>query len=149
MLKGFGFVSRRAVKRPLLTVQHKQVRREFAAKFWRWSAQSWKYIIFSDEKIFRVRPGGLVRYWKASSVSKFSPRYVLPQVQKAEGLMVWAAMNGNGQICLGRCPPKVKAVDYQALPLGRAPGSICGSHPCPSAEALRIYALTPVRFEAG
>ena len=31
------------------------------------------------------------------------------------GLMVWCAMNGAGELVLRRCPPKVKAADYQAI----------------------------------
>ena len=114
VLKSFGFVSRRAVKRPLLTMRHKAIRREFAAKFLRWTPEAWKNIIFSDEKIFRVRPGGLVRHWKATTVGKYSPQYVLPQVQRAEGLMVWAAMNGRGDIVLRRFRPRSKPLTIKA-----------------------------------
>jgi hypothetical protein len=36
-------------------------------------------------------------------------------VQKPQGLMVWAAINGKGDLILKRCPPKVKAKDYQDI----------------------------------
>lgn len=115
ILKDLGFSSRRAVKRPLLTARHRRLRKEFAAKFSRWGPQKWRDIIFTDEKIFRVRPGGLVRCWKQVSDKKFAAKYVIPQVQRPEGVMVWAGMNGLGQIKLMRCPPKVKSADYQTI----------------------------------
>ena len=46
-------------------------------------------------------------------------RYVATAVQKPQGLMVWAAMNGRGELVLRRCPPKMKALDYQTI-LGSA-----------------------------
>lgn len=104
-MKSFGFVSRRAVKRPLLTAGHRLKRRLFANKFRRWTAAQWKNVVFSDEKLFRVRPGGQVRHWRQVSDSKYLPKYVVPTVSKPESLMVWAAMNGHGQIVLRRCPP--------------------------------------------
>ena len=110
-----GFVSRRAVKRPLLTMRHRKLRREFAKKVGRWSADQWKKIIFSDEKIFRVRPGGQIRCWKQKTDKKFVAKYVIPTVQKPEGVMIWAAMNGAGRIVLERCPPKVNSSAYQAI----------------------------------
>lgn len=115
VLKAQGFVSRRAVKRPLLTLRHRRLRRIFARTFGQWGADKWRDIVFSDEKIFRLRPGGLVRYWKQVSDKKFLAKYVVPQVQKAEGVMVWAGMNGKGEIIVKRCPPKVKSADYVTI----------------------------------
>lgn len=113
-----GFVSRRAVKRPLLSMSHRRLRRAFAANYFRWGPKSWKKIIFSDEKIFRVRPGGQVRCWKQVSDRKFLAKYVQPTVQKPEGVMVWAAMNGKGDILLRRCPAKLNSAGYQTILTG-------------------------------
>ena len=33
-------------------------------------------------------------------------------MQKPQGVMVWAAINGRGELIVRRCPPKVKARDY-------------------------------------
>ena len=100
-------------------MRHRTLRRQFAAKFLCWPKEKWRNIIFSDEKIFKVRPGGKVKYWKQINQSKFAAKYVIPQVQKAEGVMIWAAMNGKGNIVVKRCPPKVKSQDYQDI-LGQA-----------------------------
>ena len=48
-----GFVNRRIVFKPLLTLKHKQARRMFARRYKGWSTGLWKRVIFSDEKIFR------------------------------------------------------------------------------------------------
>ena len=42
-------------------------------------------------------------------------KYTIPTVQKAESVMVWAAMKSNGAICLRRCPTRVNAAAYQAI----------------------------------
>ncbi len=39
----------------------------------------------------------------------------MPSVQKAESVMVWAAMKKNGAVCLRRCPPRMNAAAYQDI----------------------------------
>lgn len=46
-------------------------------------------------------------------------RYVIPNTVKSQGLMVWAAMDGKGQLKLRRCPPSMNSLGYQAV-LGSA-----------------------------
>ena len=77
--------------------------------------QDWTRVIFSDEKIFRVRPGGHVKCWRMAGENKFLPKYIMHSVQKSEGLMVWAAMKGSGAISLRRCPHRLNAAGYQAI----------------------------------
>lgn len=88
LLGKYGFVNRRAVKRPFLTARHKATRMLFARQYLRYSAANWQNIIFSDEKIFRCRPGGMVRVWKQVSDSKFIAKYVNTTQQKPEGMLV-------------------------------------------------------------
>ena len=129
-----GLVSKKQVFKPMLTMVQKRARLLFARKYRGWSVGDWSRIIFSDKKIFRVRPGGHVRHWVPKSASKFDARYFYAMfcyisqttcrylglaVQKPQGLMVWAAINGRGELVLRRCPPKVKSLDYQAT-LGTA-----------------------------
>ena len=124
ILASLGFVSRRAIKRPLLTLRHRRLRNEFAKKFLRWDVNKWQKVIFSDEKIFRCRPGAQIRCWRQVTEKKFLPNYVVPTTQKPQGVMVWAAMNGKGKLVVHRCPPKVKSGDYQAI-LGQYKRFIC------------------------
>ena len=111
-LKELGFVNRRVVKRPMLTKAHIKARNLFWRKYQKWTVEQWQNVKFSDEKMFRTRPGVLVRCWKQKSESKFEPRYVQTTVQKPLGLMVWVTIDGKGRLILRRCPPRLKAVDY-------------------------------------
>ena len=51
-----------------------------------------KKVVFSDEKVFRGRPGGYVRRWVPNSASKFDARYTGAAVSKPQGLMVYDSM---------------------------------------------------------
>jgi hypothetical protein len=113
--KKMGHVSRKVCKRPLLTKLQQKKRKRFADKFARWTVDQWRKVIFSDEKIFRVRPGSLIKCWRQKTSSRYAARYVNQTIQKPQGLMIWSAMNGRGEIIIRRCPPKVKAVDYQNI----------------------------------
>ena len=53
------------------------------------------------------------------TVSKFVGKYINHSVQKTQGVMVWAAMKGDGSITFRRCPIKVKSKEYQDI-LGSA-----------------------------
>ena len=110
-----GFVNRKAVKRPFLTRLHIRARSKFAQKFKRWDVAKWSKVVFSDEKLFRTRPGRVVRCWRPKSGNKFSAKYVNQAQQQPESLMVWAAINGKGKLSLRRCPKKVKSADYQDI----------------------------------
>ena len=69
----------------------------------------------SDEKVFRVRSGEQIQCWLRHSDSKYSARYVRGTVAHPQSLMVWAAMDASGTICLRRCPERVNASKYQDL----------------------------------
>jgi hypothetical protein len=91
---------------------NKQKRLKFARRF---NGFDFKKTIFSDEKIFRVRPGGHVKCWRLKSESRMLPKYLIRSTQKPEGVMVWAAMKADGSICIRRCPSKVNASAYQGI----------------------------------
>ena len=115
MFQRMGLLSRKQVFKPLLTRLHQKRRLLFARKFRSWTAANWQKVVFFDEKVFRVRPGGFVRRWVPKSASKFDARYTGAAVSKPQGLMVWAAINGKGALIRKRCPPKVKSRDYQDI----------------------------------
>lgn len=110
-----GLVNKKVIFKPLLKRIHRKKRYDFAKKFKRWTVNCWRKVVFSDEKVFRVIPGGQVKRWIPKNAKKFDAKYLGPAVSKPQGLMVWAAINGRGQLIVRRCPPKVKAVDYQAI----------------------------------
>ena len=103
ILNKAGFRSLRSKKMPVLNRVNRFKRLDFAKKN---SNTNWSRVIFSDEKIFRVRPGALVRCWVVPNDSRFKAKYLTFSVQKPEGVRVWAAMKSDGFICLRRCPQK-------------------------------------------
>ncbi len=48
---------------------------------------------------------------EANFGQKIAAQYVIPTVQKPEGVMVWAAMDVTGKIVLRRYPPKVNSIE--------------------------------------
>jgi hypothetical protein len=107
-----GMVHRRLIYKPLLTKSHRAKRRSYAAKFSCWSVPKWQDVIFSDEKMFRIRLCKKISGWRPKTASKFEAKYRIPSVGKPDGLMVWAAMNGSGDIILRRMPSKVNSQAY-------------------------------------
>ena len=112
ILRKAGFRSLRSLKKPLLGTLNRARRMKFARKH---KNTDWSRIIFSDKKIFRVRPGARVRCWVAPDDSRFKAKYTTPSGQKPEGVMVWAAMKSDGAICLRRCPQKMNSAAYHSV----------------------------------
>ena len=48
-------------------------------------------------------------------------KYQIPSVAHAEAVMVWAAMDSLGNVCIRRCPPRVDAKAYQTILAGALP----------------------------
>lgn len=115
LLHEMVMTSMRVIFKPLLTVAHRKKRVDFAKAHRCYTVDQWKKVVFSDEKTFRLRPGGAIHRWLPKSANSFEAAYVTQVVQRPEGLMVWAAINGRGEICLKRCPRVMTAHDYQNI----------------------------------
>ena len=115
LLQGMGFISRKAVFKPLLKKAHKQDRKKFAQKFSRWNVDQWSKVVFSDEKVFRLRLLKRVKCWRPKGTTGFEAKYRVPSVARVDGIMVWCAINGRGDLCLRRCPPVVDSKAYQDI----------------------------------
>ena len=107
ILKAEGFASIVAMRKPLLSTVNKRKRKQFALGH---RGYDWGNVVWSDEKVFNVRPGEKVRCWWRRSGNKYAAKYVRTTVAHPQSLMVWAAMDSSGGICLRRCPPRVNAV---------------------------------------
>ena len=96
-LKKAGYRSYWAMRKPLLTKQSMARRLAFA-----WKHQNFDFssvcdrqptpkktvidqVVFSDEKIFRVRTGGKIRCWRRRG-QEYHPAYYLPTTSKTAGL---------------------------------------------------------------
>ena len=92
---------------------------------------SFHRVVFSDEKMFRFRPGIRVGVWRKRGENRYSPKYTTKTTTKSEGVMVWCAMKYSGELIVRLCPKKVKAVDYQDIlsdSLDFIKGSRCVKH---------------------
>ena len=57
----------------------------------------------------------MVRCWKQKKLNKYIAKYVVPTEQKPQGIMIWAAINGAGQLVVERLPPTVTSKEYQQV----------------------------------
>ena len=89
-LKQLGFVNRRVVKRPMLRQMHVKARMEFARKYGKWTVEQWKHVVFSDEKMFRTRPGVLTRCWRQKKMTASLSR----STSRAPCKSLWASWSG-------------------------------------------------------
>ena len=77
--------------------------------------KSFDNVVFSDEKMFRFRPGLSVGVWRPKGADRYHARYSVKTTLKGDGVMVWAAINSKGEYIVKRCPKKMKAEDYQDM----------------------------------
>lgn len=98
---------------------HKQKRKAFASSYKHWTIAQWRRVIFSDEKIFRIRILKRVVCWRPKGSNAFEARYRIPSVSRPEGVMVWGAINGRGSLIIRRCPTNMDSTGYQTI-LGTA-----------------------------
>ena len=101
-LKSKGFISKKKVKKPFLTVKHKKNRLAFAKRYKDWTVEDWKKVVFSDEtKINLFGSDGLHYVWKKKG-TPISDREVNKTLKFGGGsIMIWGCMtwNGVGAIC--------------------------------------------------
>lgn len=111
-LREEGIYSCWAARKPLLTTAHIEKRLEFVKAH---MGFNFAKVVFSDEKIWRMRPcGQRVRVWRRRG-DRYEARYCTKSTVKSMGVMVWCAINGNGDIIWKRCPDKVDAKAYQDI----------------------------------
>ena len=93
--KGLGLPSRKADKKPLLTVQMKKQCIAFAKKYIHWTPAQWKRVIFSDESNFQVFQVGSPMVRRPHASNRFDPRFTVPTVKHPDSIMVWGAFSGK------------------------------------------------------
>ena len=100
-LREAGVYSCWAAGKPLLTTRHINLRLQFVNAMMEFDFSK---VVFSDEKIWRIRQGGKVRVWRRRGM-RFDAKYTTPTVSRVDGVMVWAAINGAGDVIIRKCPP--------------------------------------------
>lgn len=110
-LREAGIYSCWAARKPLLSTLHIEKRLDFVKAM---EGFDFNKVVFSDEKIWRIRPGGRVRVFRRRG-DRYNPKYVQKTTAKSEGVMVWCAINGKGDVLVKRCPDRVDALAYQQM----------------------------------
>ena len=93
-LKAAGLKSRRPIKRPKLTNNHKQLRLAWCRERIGWNLRSWQKIHWSDESRFLLHAvDGRVKIWRRPGTA-YAPRYIMPTVPYGGGsVMVWGCLS--------------------------------------------------------
>jgi hypothetical protein len=111
-LREKGIYSCWASKKPLLSNANIIKRLAFANRM---MTYDWGKVVFSDEKMWRIKPSTeQVRVWRRKG-DRYSPQYTIKTTSRSVGVMVWAAINSSGQVIWKRCPESVNAQAYQDL----------------------------------
>lgn len=71
-------------------------------------------VVFSDEKIFRARPGGVTRVWRRRG-DRYKAGYTTATTARTFGVTVWCAIDSSGRCITRRCPDRLNSTGYQAV----------------------------------
>lgn len=96
--KRLGFVSRKKIKKPLLTKGHRLTRRVFAHEYRYYSHEDWSNVIFSDESMIRrLDCAGNQCVWVQKDVATLSERRIQEMLQNGGGgFLVWGCFSARG-----------------------------------------------------
>lgn len=89
-LSAAGLNGHVAVKKPLLTARHRQLRLEFARRHEQWSWVDWSCVLFTDESKFNMFQSDGRVYIRRRTGERFKDDCVVPTVKfGGGGVMVW------------------------------------------------------------
>ena len=99
-LRARGLRCRRPARKDYLKREHRDKRYDFALAHMPWTADRWKRVIFSDEKIFSLGGNGPPNVWRPiAAPDRLDPRYVASTRNTEWGrltIMVWACISSEG-----------------------------------------------------
>lgn len=112
-LSAAGLNGHVAVKKPLLTARHRQLRLEFARRHEQWSWVDWSCVLFTDESKFNMfQTDGRV-YIRRRTGERFNDDCVVPTVKfGGGGVMVWGAMTYRGTGMLTKVDGRLNGPGY-------------------------------------
>ncbi|KAI5149261.1 hypothetical protein ENBRE01_0794 [Enteropsectra breve] len=102
--------------KPVLTIDHKKNRFDFALKYINWEEQ-WNFMIFSDEKKFNLDgPDGFHYYWHNTQTEPLS---CSKRVLGGGGVMIWVGFCLNGRTAIHFVETTMNSEKYTSM-LNRA-----------------------------
>jgi hypothetical protein len=113
-LRKSGLFGRVAMRKPLLTVQHKRRRLLWCQARRAWTVQDWKKIVFTDECKLELHPRAR-QYVRRPVGSALKEKYLSHSKKYSPSVMVWGAVRGDGKRILLKCDENVDAHEYQRI----------------------------------
>lgn len=100
-LSALGLKSRRVIKRPALSDNHKRLRLQWCLARQQWNLRSWRRVHWSDESRFLLHvTDGRMRVWRHRNTA-FVPRNIHPTVPYGGGsVMVWGCLSHDCKLAL-------------------------------------------------
>ena len=97
-----NFRSRRARKKPLLSLTHMQRRVVFAKTYTQWDMVKWQRVLWSDEACFYVSGQRGFNVYRRPGSDPLDPKYTSNTVRHPESLMVWGCFSyfGTGDLVI-------------------------------------------------
>lgn len=115
-LKQHGLKCYRPARKPFITEFHRQKRFAYALNYLHWSAEDWKRVVFSDEKVFRSSSRGALRVYRPKDSDRYDDAYIAnPNTGTSARftICVWMAFGGDGRVKqLHRIERKTLNADY-------------------------------------
>lgn len=102
-----------AVKKPLLRLQNRHARLDFARQHQHWSTNDWEKVLWSDESSFEVFNSAKRVFVRRRTNERYSRNCVVPTVKGGGGkLMIWGCMSAAGVGLVCRVEGTVNAPKY-------------------------------------
>lgn len=131
-----GLRARAPRRKPLLNVDQRRRRLQWAMDHKEWTLEQWNKVLWSDEtKINLFRSDGLQYVWRRKGEA-CAPQCMIPTVKHAQSVMIWGCMAGKG---VGRI-----AVIQGTVTARKYIDDILGPKMIPSARDLFIQGNPPV-----
>ena len=95
-LKESGLKAHRAAKKPHLTDQMREKRKQWCANHLHWTEDDWEKVLFSDESTFQqIRSTG--KFVRRPSGERFNPKFTVKTVKHPASVMVWGCFCAAGR----------------------------------------------------
>ena len=113
-LRRYGLFGRIAVRKPYLSLRHRNNRLRWCRQRSLWTVAKWEKVIFSDEYKLELQPNRRM-YVRRTIGSSLKAKYIRTTVKFPSHIMVWGAVRADGSRVLVRCDRNVDSREYQRV----------------------------------